>query len=195
MKKKPLTFLRRTRTNRNALAATTVTINIILIGLSRFTYIIVDKFFDSEGNYLGFKWLSTAFWNTGIEIFTINIGFLIYYGTLFMEKSVVSMFRRVAFFLVATGCFFLSWILFDDTGITNTLEIYFSIATGVFSATIAMNMYKFILAYTKGLKFSIKELIHVIVSGVPSKYLDQKMVDVYEEEVVWPTLKKINDAT
>ncbi|MGB2525657.1 hypothetical protein [Flagellimonas sp. SN16] len=170
-----------------------MTINIILIGISRFTYIVVDKFFDSEGPYLGFRWLSTAFWNTGVEIFTINIGFLMYYGTLFMEKEVVKMFRRVAFFLVAIGFFFLSWILFDDTGITNTLEIYFSIATGLFSAKIAMEMYKFILAYLKGLKVSVRELIQVIALNIPEKYLDTKSIEVYQEEVVWPTLKKVSD--
>lgn len=172
-----------------------ITANIVIIGISRFTYIIVDKYFDREGSFLGFKWLSTAFWNTGVEIFTINIGLFMYYGTLFMDKRVVPMFRGVSFLLVAIGFFFLSWILFDDTGITNSLEIYFSIATGLFCAKIAMTMYKFVLAYIKGLKFSIQELIHVLVTGVPQKFLDKNDIEVYEEEIIWPTLKKVNDAT
>lgn len=183
-----------TKTNRSVLAVI-ITANIVIIGISRFTYIVVDKYFDREGSFLGFKWLSTAFWNTGVEIFTINIGLFMYYGTLFMDKRVVPMFRGVSFLLVAIGFFFLSWILFDDTGITNSLEIYFSIATGLFCAKIAMTMYKFVLAYIKGLKFSIQELIHVLVTGVPQKFLDKNDIEVYEEEIIWPTLKKVNDAT
>lgn len=190
-----LKSFRRIKTNKNALVATIITANIILIGISRFTYIIVDKYFDREGSFLGFKWLSTAFWNTGIEIFTINIGLLMYYGTMFMDQRVVSMFRWISFFLVAIGFFFLSWILFDDTGITNSLEILFSIITGVLAARIAISMYRFVLAYTNGLKFSIKELLHLLVKGIPDNYLDKTMTDRYDKEVVWPTLKKINDAT
>lgn len=187
-------FFHRTKTSKNVLAVI-ITANIILIGISRFTYIIVDKYFDREGSFLGFKWLSTAFWNTGIEIFTINIGFLMYYGTMFMDQRVVPMFRWVSFFLVAIGFFFLSWILFDDTGVTNSLEIIFSIVTGLLSAKIAISMYKFILAYTNGLKFSVRELLHLLVKGIPDKYLDKRLVDEYDKEVIWPTLKKINDAT
>lgn len=56
-------------------------------------------------------------------------------------------------------------------------------------------MYKFILAYTNGLKFSVRELLHLLVKGIPDKYLDKRLVDEYDKEVIWPTLKKINDAT
>lgn len=185
----------RTRINKNALAAITVTVNIILIGISRFTYIVVDKYFDQEGSFLGFKWLSTAFWNTGIEIFTINIGLLIYYGTLFQEERVVKMFRGVSYFIVATGFFFLSWILFDDTGITNTLEIYFSIATAIVCCSVAMKMYKFVLARLKGLQTSVRELIQVIVSDIPQKYLDARHLDVYYDEVMWKSLEMVSNET
>jgi hypothetical protein len=172
-----------------------VTTNIILIGLSRFTYILVDKYFDREGDFLGFKWLSTAFWNTGVELFTINIGLFMYYGTFFMEQSVRPMFRMVSFVLVAIGCFFMSWILFDDTGITNSLELVFSAATGLFSAHIAISMYRYLVRYMDGLKFSIKELIKVMVTVMPTYIGDKSEIEVYEEEVVWPTLNKVNDAT
>ena len=180
------------RINKNALVAITVAINILLIGVSRFTYIIVDKFFEQEGSFFGFKWLSTFFWNTGVEIFTINIGFLIYYGTLFMDKTVVKMFRRVSYFIIATGFFFLSWIFFDDTGITNTLEIYFSLATALMCATISLRMYKFILARLKGMKIAIRELISIIVNDIPEKYLDARNIEVYHEEVSWKALNTVS---
>lgn len=185
-----------TRTNKNALVATIITANVILIGISRFTYIIVDKYFDREGDFLGFKWLSTAFWNTGVEIFTINIGLLMYYGTFFMEKRVRPLFRGVSFILVAIGCFFMSWILFDDTGITNSLEIIFSIVTGLFSAHLAISMYRYLIRYMDGLKFSIRELLNVIIKVIPNHLkMDEKEIEVYEAEIVWPTLNKVNNAT
>lgn len=189
-----LKFFHRTRTNKNALVATIITANIVLIGISRFTYIIVDKYFDQEGSFLGFKWLSTAFWNTGVELFTINIGLLMYYGTLFMDKRVVPMFRGVSFLLVAIGFFFLSWILFDDTGITNTLEMVYSLVTGLTAAKIAIMMYKFTLAYMKGLKVGLKNVIKVIVKDIPQKYLEASIKEQYEEEMMWPTLKNVHDA-
>lgn len=167
----------------------------MFIGVSRFTYIIVDKYFDSEGPYLGFKWLSTAFWNTGVEIFTINIGLLMYYGTLFMPKEVATMFRMVSFFLVSIGFFFLSWILFDDTGITNALEIYFSAATGLFCAKVALSMYKFILAYLGGLKVALREVLDVLINDIPGRYLQSQRKKEYEEECMWPLLKLVNDET
>lgn len=190
-------FYQLTRISKSARVATImVTINIVLIGISRFTYIIVDKYFDREGDFLGFKWLSTAFWNTGVELFTINIGLLMYYSTFFMENSVKPIFRGVSFITVAIGCFFMSWILFDDSGITNSLELIFSAVTGLFTAHIAISMYKYLIKYMEGLKFSIRELIRVIVSVVPTYMgIDEKEIEVYEEEVVWPTLKKVNDAT
>ena len=191
-----LNFYPLTRISKNARVVTIMVVsNIILIGISRFTYIIVDKYFDRQGDFLGFKWLSTAFWNTGVELFTINIGLLMYYGTFFMDKSVRPMFRGVSFLVVAIGCFFMSWILFDDTGITNSLEIIFSAVTGLFTAHIAISMYKYMIRYMDGLKFSIRELISVIVSVVPTYIgINEKEIEVYEEEVVWPTLKKVSDA-
>lgn len=170
--------------------------NIVVIGISRFSYIIVDKYFDREGSFLGFKWLSTAFWNTGVELFTINIGLLMYYSTFFMEQAVRPLFRTVSFLIVAIGCFFMSWILFDDTGISNTLEMVFAGVTGTLTGHIAISMYRYMIRYMEGLKFSIRELIHVMVTIVPT-YLgsDEKEIEVYEAEVVWPTLNTINDAT
>jgi hypothetical protein len=43
---------------------------------------------------------------------------------------------------------------------------------------------------------NFRELIHVMVTIVPT-YLgsDEKEIEVYEAEVVWPTLNTINDAT
>lgn len=172
--------------------------NVIIIGISRFSYIIVDKYFDREGSFLGFKWLSTAFWNTGVELFTINIGLLMYYSTFFMEQAVRPLFRMVSFLIVAIGCFFMSWILFDDTGITNSLEMIFSAVTGILSAHIAISMYKYMIRYMEGLKFSIRELIHVMVTVIPTYFgidLNDIEVNDYEEVVVWPTLNKVGDAT
>lgn len=183
----------RTRISKNVLVATTVTANVLLIGLSRFTYIIVDKYFDAEGSFFGFKWLSTFFWNTGIEIFTINIGLFIYYGTLFQEERVVKLFRGVSYFIVATGFFFLSWILFDDSGITNTLEIYFSIATALVCCTIAMKIYKFTLARLKGMQVAISELLSVIISDIPQLFLDAKNIEVEYEELKWETLNMVDE--
>lgn len=183
-----------TKTNRNALVATIITANIVLIGISRFTYIIVDKYFDREGSFLGFKWLSTAFWNTGVEIFTINIGLLMYYGTFFMDQRVAPMFRGVSFLLVAIGFFFLSWILFDDTGITNTLEIVFSIVVGLMAGKLAITMYKFILAWMMGLKVALKQVIEIIARDIPQKYLEASIRKKYEDETMWPTLKNVHDA-
>lgn len=170
-----------------------VTINVLLIGFSRFTYIIVDKYFDQEGSFFGFKWLSTFFWNTGVEIFTINVGLLIYYGTLFQDEKVVKMFRGVSYFIVATGFFFLSWIFFDDTGISNTLEIYFSIATAIACCTIAMKMYKFTLARIKGMQVALREVVTVLLSDIPQMFLDSKNIEVEYEEIKWNTLKTVTD--
>lgn len=188
-----------TKISKSAQVATIMVVsNITIIGISRFTYIIVDKYFDREGDFLGFKWLSTAFWNTGVELFTINIGLLMYYSTFFMEKSVKPLFRGVSFLVVAIGCFFMSWILFDDTGITNSLELIFSTVTGLFTAHIAISMYRYMINYMEGLKFSIRELIHVMVTIVPTYFgieLNDIEVNDYEEVVVWPTLNKVGDAT
>ena len=174
-----------------------VTSNIVIIGISRFTYIIVDKYYDRQGDFLGFKWLSTAFWNTGVELFTINIGLLMYYSTFFMEQAVRPLFRMVSFLVVAIGCFFMSWILFDDTGITNSLELVFAGVSGLLTGHIAISMYRYMIKYMEGLKFSIRELIHVMVTIVPTYFgieVNDIEVNDYEEVVVWPTLKNVRDA-
>ncbi len=190
--KKLKSFLQ-TKTNNNALVAITVSINLFLIGVSRFTYIFVDKYFDMEGNFFGFKWLSTFFWNTGVEVFTINVGFLLYYATFFMSETMIQTFRRTSLFVISIGFFFLSWIFFDDTGITNSLEIIFSIAVAVPMTKISIEAYKLILAWMKGLQFSLKESLTLLIDRIPEQYLDARLIDVYDEETLTPHIKKIAD--
>jgi len=110
-----------------------------------------------------------------------------------MSETMIQTFRRTSLFVISIGFFFLSWIFFDDTGITNSLEIIFSIAVAVPMTKISIEAYKLILAWMKGLQFSLKESLTLLIDRIPEQYLDARLIDVYDEETLTPHIKKIAD--
>lgn len=158
--------------------------------VARVCYILYNGDRDLEGDFMGFRWMSSFLYSFGVEVAFITVGMVINYSTNFMEDSAARIFRHFGWTVQAVGFYFIFWIFIDESTFTDNVEIAFSVCFAITAIYIQSIIRKFVVGYVRKLKRIIRKLNDVIVLKIPSHVND---IEVYYDEVMWPTLKEIAD--
>jgi hypothetical protein len=162
----------------------------VSIVLARFGYIYFLEN-DIQGSYLGYRWLSTFLYMVGIEVAFIALGILMYYSTNFMMEAYRKAYKNVSILVIITGCFFLFWAVYTHIlDYSLYTEIVFGLATSFMFVSLFLALSKAAKTYVQKLKEAIKILIDALARKAPQQVKD---IEVYDAEVLWPTLDKVTD--
>lgn len=168
-----------------------IVLSAILILAGRFAYLPWSSDdTDIKGSFLKFKWLSSALYSFGMEVSFIAVGFLLYHASRQMDNSIGKYYAYVSHIIAWIGFFFLGWIFVDDDLFTITVERTLAALIATISMVIVVIIQRGWAGYVESLREIIRILTHSLISEVPPHVKD---VDVYYEEVVWPTLDKATD--
>ena len=122
------TFFHRTKTKRNARAAITISIIAFIALAARFMYVFYMGDSNLEGDFSGFKWLSTFLFNFGVEVSMVGMGALMWISTKFHARYSMSkkLFRVIGVSWMSVGFFFMAWIFTSAAYFTKFYEIVFA---------------------------------------------------------------------
>lgn len=166
---------------------------------AKFSYVLVMK---DAGEYwvaetFGYRYLSQFLWSLGNEIFAVSMGTLLFISTrFFIDTPLKKVFKWIASISIASGFYFMGWIFFQNhfTGMT---EIYMAILFAILTTTLYVlflsRLTKVIQGITELTNYftsKIRLLTGVLISG-SENYV--RNYDVWFEEVVDPTLDKLNE--
>lgn len=179
----------RTKT-RLILPAVTVSIASTLAILARVCYILYNGDRDIEGDFLGFRWLSSFLYSFGVEVAFVVVGMVINYSTRFMWKDARRPFRLFGWLIQAVGFYFIFWIFIDGSAFTDNVEMAFSACFAISAILLEMTLAKFFKDQIDRLRSIIRRLNDVIILEVPDHVRD---IEVYQEEIMWPVLKEVSD--
>lgn len=166
---------------------------------SKFSYILVRK---DAGEYaianmFGYRYLSQFLWAIGNEIFTFSAGVLIWMASNFIsDHKMKVIFRGVSLLCISSSLYFMGWIFFaeyfeDYTEIL--MAILFSIVGTVLFGLFLYRLNSILNSInqlTEYFTFKIRLLTDCLILVTPD-YVRNK--EVYFEEVVEPTLDKLNE--
>lgn len=188
-KSKKLTRQIRTKFARLETQIVTVSLGLGLV-IARFAYIyFLDN--DIKGSYLGYRWLSTFIYAIGIELAFIFTGALMHYSTNFMVEEVRKAFKNISYLVMTTGGFFLFWAIYTHILDYNKYtEMLIGLATAIMFVSLFVALSGAAKSYVEKLREGIRILVNAFARKVPPHV---KNIDVYEEEVLWPTLDKLTD--
>ena len=163
--------------------------------MGRFLYVPFVGQWDIEfdGGLFGFKWLSTFLSRIGNELAWVSVGFFIKFLLNFMKEDATVIKRytsKMANLILITALYFISWIFYDGSNFSLITEMIFSLATSLTAFYLMSRLSHPILEYLRKLLTNIKMLVDVLIIKAPSHVKDQSL---WEEEIVEPTLDKLNE--
>lgn len=166
---------------------------------AKFSYILVknDASEYAVSTMFGYRYLSQFLWALGNEAFTLSIGVFIWVSTMFAkERSLLKVFRGVSLLCIASSLYFMGWIFFAPF-YSDYMEvlaaILFSVAGTLLFSMFLINLNRIISGIqelTDYFTFKIRLLTNCLILVTPD-YVRNK--EVYFEEIVEPTLDKLNE--
>lgn len=167
--------------------------------LAKFSYIVYrgDKGEYVVAKMFGYPYIHQFLWALGNEIFSFSIGIVIWNAAMFVSVYKMKIvFKGVSIFCISSSLYFMGWIFFsnyfgDNTEVT--MAIIFSIAGTTLFVSFLYTLSKIvgtINEITEYLTFKIRLLTNCLILVTPD-YVRNK--DVYFEEIVEPTLEKLNE--
>lgn len=151
-----------------------------LVILARFMYIPYNGGNDLEGNFMGFKWLSSFLYSFGIELAFVLTGVVINFSTNFMEVTAGKVFRAFGWAVQFVGFFFLGWIFIDDSIFTESVEIAFSAGFAIGSVYLIILFSRFYRGRYSRLVQIIRGLFSFIYTETDQKgFIKDHMRDDY----------------
>lgn len=192
-----LNYLGLTLKRSNRRAGVTISLLAAFIVVSRFLYVPFLGDNDIKGDFLEYKWLSSFLYSVGVEFSYLSFALILHYATNFMENSAARYFNRLACVISFVGFFFTSWILFESDKTNPLKEMFFSFIVAAVAIWVIWFVSKFIRSTTyiyvgliSSLKSKIRYVVDKMVIDAPSHVKDQSL---WEEEIVEPTLDKLNE--
>ncbi|EAR14056.1 hypothetical protein [Robiginitalea biformata] len=182
--------LTKIKSTRPGITAATVSGAAAIAIIARVGYILYNGDRDIEGDFMGFRWLSSFLYSFGIEIAFITVGMVINYSTNFMTKDAVNPFRFFGWAIQGVGFFFMFWIFIDASIFGDNVEIAFSICFAIVAVFVQTKLRKFFTNHISSLKRIIRRLNNTIILETPNHVKD---VEVYYDEVMWPVLNEVAD--
>jgi len=141
----------------------TISIIAFLTLAARFMYVFyIDS--DVEGDFSGFRWLSTFLYSFGIEVAIVGMGALMWISTQFHSRHSMSkkLFRAIGVSWMSMGFFFMAWIFTSATVFTKVYEVIFAAIIAAVATIISVLLIMFIskeLTNVKDLKNSFFDFI------------------------------------
>lgn len=119
---------------------------------------------DLEGDFSGFKWLSTFLFNFGVELSMVGMGALMWISTQFHSRKSMSkkIFRVIGVSWMSVGFFFMAWIFTSAAVFTKFYEVIFAAIIATVATVISVILIMFIsreLTNTNDLKNSFFDFI------------------------------------
>lgn len=167
--------------------------------IAKFSYIIVRK---DAGEYaitkmFGYRYLSQFLWVLGNEVFAFTIGaFIFIIANMIPDRSMKRNVKAIAIFTIATSLYFIGWIFFGEFYEEPTeivMSIIFSLVFTALSIWFLANLTRIINSISELTEYftsKIRLLTDCLILKTPYYVRNQ---DVYFEEVVEPTLEKLNE--
>jgi len=165
----------------------------LLVFAGRFLYVpfLGDWDIKYEDKIFGFTWLSTFLSRIGNEFSWLLNGLLFVFISQFIQNEKVKKYiRNYSALVIITALYFICWAFYNGNNFHRYTEMFFAAITSLAAYIIGKRTFNFLTNYISSLIAKISQLVDVIVLKAPKHVKD---VDVWDANIVEPTLDKLNE--
>jgi len=172
----------------------------ILAGISAISFLMIAARFayvpflvnDIQGNFVGFQYLSSFLYAFGVEFAMLCMGLIMYFSTNFMLEGAKVYFRSVSIVCISISLYFLCWVFFGAMSLSIYLEMLFSMITSLAMTWVILRLTHFLRDSYQRQRLIISDVLDDLIDSAP-RYMSDNDLERYDEEVVWPRIKKVSD--
>jgi len=161
--------------------------------VARFAYLpYVDEGRDIAGNFFGFQWISAFLYALGVELAMFCLGLIMLISTNFMLDGAKAYFRSISVVIISISLYFVCWVFYGELAMSLALEVVLCILTSLMLTFALTRLIGYIKAFHVRHKAIISDMLDDLIESAP-RYMSEKDVERYDEEVVYPRIKKVSD--